>query len=85
MAKNKKALQYRRSSKPVPLWTEAKLVTIRRHRTEGILSFGVSTISRQQVLSDYERVWKQTIVEEAYQQAIVELLEQGHVVLRVED
>ncbi|MFA0039637.1 hypothetical protein AB4564_18340 [Vibrio sp. 10N.222.51.E8] len=45
----------------------------------------MSTISRQQVLSDYERVWKQTIVEEAYQQAIVELLEQGHVVLRVED
>jgi hypothetical protein len=45
----------------------------------------VSTISRQQVLSDYERVWEQTIVEEAYQQALVELLKQGHVVLRVED
>ncbi|CAH6785129.1 hypothetical protein VCHA39O220_100008 [Vibrio chagasii] len=34
----------------------------------------MSTISRQQVLSDYERVWEQTIVEEAYQQALVELL-----------
>ncbi|PML53366.1 hypothetical protein [Vibrio sp. 10N.261.52.A1] len=45
----------------------------------------MSTISRQQILSDYERVWEQTIVEEAYQQAIVELLEQGHVMLRVED
>ncbi|MEZ8279905.1 hypothetical protein AB4519_09425 [Vibrio splendidus] len=45
----------------------------------------MSTISRPQVLPNYERVWEQTIVEEAYQQAIVELLEQGNVVLRVED
>ncbi|OEE06268.1 hypothetical protein OC7_01455 [Vibrio cyclitrophicus ZF270] len=61
------------------------MVSIRRHRIEGALSFGVSTISRSQVLPNYERVWEQTIVEEAYQQAIVELLEQGEVVLRVED
>ncbi|MGR5392123.1 hypothetical protein [Vibrio crassostreae] len=85
MAKKKKALQSQRPTKPVPSWTEAKLVTIRRHRIEGELSFGVSTITRQQVLPNYERVWEQTIVEEAYQQAIVELLEQGEVVLRVED
>ncbi|MEZ8944475.1 hypothetical protein AB6E30_10505 [Vibrio sp. 10N.247.311.12] len=85
MAKKKKTLQAQRVTKPAPLWTEAKLVTIRRHRSEGQLTFGVSTISRQQVLSNYERVWEQTIVEEAYQQAIVELLEQGEVVLRVED
>ncbi|MEZ9553541.1 hypothetical protein AB4248_01280 [Vibrio splendidus] len=85
MAKKKKALQSQRPTKPVPSWTEAKLVSIRRHRIEGALSFGVSTISRSQVLPNYERVWEQTIVEEAYQQAIVELLEQGEVVLRVED
>ncbi|MGR4999462.1 hypothetical protein [Vibrio celticus] len=87
MAKKKKALQSQpqRVTKPAPSWTEAKLVTIRRHRIEGTLSFGVSTISRQQVLPDYERVWEQTIVEEAYQHVIVELLEQGDVVLRVED
>ncbi|MCW8345484.1 hypothetical protein AB4425_20180 [Vibrio sp. 10N.261.51.A1] len=85
VAKKKKALQSRRITQPGPSWTEAKLVTIRRHRIEGTLSFGVSTISRQQVLPDYERVWEQTIVEEAYQQAIVELLDQGEVVLRVED
>lgn len=84
MAKKKKKLQSKRLTKPNPSWTEAKLVTIRRHRVEGALSFGVSTISRQQVLPNYERVWEQTIVEEAYQQAIVELLEQGEVVLRVE-
>lgn len=85
MAKKKKTLQFRRINQPAPSWTEAKLVSVRRHRIEGTLSFGVSTISRQQVLPDYERVWEQTIVEEAYQQAIVELLEQGEVVLRVED
>lgn len=85
MAKKKKALQSQRLAKPAPSWTEAKLVTIRRHRIEGSLSFGVSTISRQQVLPNYERVWEQTIVEEAYQHAIVELLEQGNIVLRVED
>ncbi|MFA0348270.1 hypothetical protein AB4486_15125 [Vibrio sp. 10N.222.55.C6] len=85
MVKKKKALQSKRLPKPVSSWTEAKLVTIRRHRIEGSLSFGVSTISRQQVLPNYERVWEQTIVEEAYQHAIVELLEQGEVVLRVED
>ncbi|MEZ9300094.1 hypothetical protein AB4277_20800 [Vibrio splendidus] len=45
----------------------------------------MSTISRQQVLPEYERIWEQTIVEEAYQQAMGELLEQGDVVLRVED
>ncbi|CAK2444554.1 hypothetical protein VCRA2116O29_250004 [Vibrio crassostreae] len=49
------------------------------------MSFGVSTISRQQVLPNYERVWEQTLVQEAYQQAVSELLEQGNVVLRVED
>ncbi|ROP11022.1 hypothetical protein [Vibrio crassostreae] len=85
MAKKKKALQYPRTTKPVPSWTEVKLVTIRRHRIEGELSFGVSTISRQQVLPNYERVWEQTLVQEAYQQAVSELLEQGNVVLRVED
>ncbi|MEZ8618966.1 hypothetical protein AB6D33_24260 [Vibrio splendidus] len=85
MAKKKKTLQSKRLTKPVPSWTEAKLITIKRHRIEGALSFGVSTISRPQVLPNYERVWEQTIVEEAYQQAIVELLEQGDVVLRVED
>lgn len=85
MAKKKKALQSQRPTKPVPSWTEAKLVTIRRHRIEGELSFGVSTITRQQVLPNYERVWEQTLVEEAYQKAIFELLEQGNVVLRVED
>lgn len=85
MAKKKKALQSRSITQPGPSRTEAKLVTIRRHRIEGTLSFGVSTISTQQVLPDYERVWEQTIVEEAYQQAIVELLDQGEVVLRVED
>lgn len=85
MAKKKKTLQLRRITQPVPSWTEAKLVSVWRHRIEGTLSFGVSTISRQQVLPDYERVWEQTIVEEAYQRAIVELLEQGEVVLRVED
>ncbi|CAH6901437.1 conserved hypothetical protein [Vibrio chagasii] len=87
MAKKKKSLQSKskRLTKPTPSWAEAKLVTIRRHRSEGQLTFGVSTISRQQVLPNYERVWEQTIVEEAYQHAIVELLEQGEVVLRVED
>ncbi|CDT63466.1 conserved hypothetical protein [Vibrio coralliirubri] len=45
----------------------------------------MSIISRQQVLPEHGRVWEQIIVEEAYQQALVELLEQGHVVLRVED
>ncbi|MEZ8643032.1 hypothetical protein [Vibrio cyclitrophicus] len=85
MAKKKKTLQAQRLTKPVSSWTEAKLITIKRHRIEGALSFGVSTISRPQVLPNYERVWEQTIVEEAYQQAIVELLEQGEVVLRVED
>lgn len=85
MAKKKKSIQSKRSTKPAPLWTEAKLVTVRRHRIEGELTFGVSTISRQQVLPNYERVWEQTLVEEAYQQAIVALLEQGNVVLRVED
>ncbi|MFS1463525.1 hypothetical protein BCU30_020065 [Vibrio lentus] len=85
MAKNKKALQSQRPTKPTPSWTEAKLVTIRRHRIKGKLSFGVSTITRQQILPNYERVWEQTLVEEAYQQAISELLEQGNVVLRVED
>ncbi|MFA0224233.1 hypothetical protein AB4483_09195 [Vibrio splendidus] len=81
----KKKLQSRRLAKPVLSWTEVKLITSRRHRIEGVLSFGVSTISRQQVLPEYERIWEQTIVEEAYQQAIGELLEQGDVVLRVED
>ena len=85
MAKKKKTLQSKRPTKPAPSWTEAKLVTIRRHRLEGELIFGVSTISRHQVLPNYERVWEQTLVEEAYQQAIVALLEQGNVVLRVED
>ncbi|MEZ8778179.1 hypothetical protein AB6D85_11225 [Vibrio splendidus] len=85
MAKKKKTLPSKRLTKPVPSWTEAKLITIKRHRIEGALSFDVSTISRPQVLPNYERVWEQTIVEEAYQQAIVELLEQGEVVLRVED
>ncbi|CAK1817152.1 conserved hypothetical protein [Vibrio crassostreae] len=85
MAKKKKAPQSQRVTKPAPLWTEAKLVTVRRHRNEGQLTFGVSTISRQQVLPEYQRVWDQNVVEEAYQQAIVELLEQGNVVLRVED
>ncbi|MEZ9996955.1 hypothetical protein AB4428_01405 [Vibrio lentus] len=73
MAKKKKALQSQRPTKPVLSWTE------------GELNFGVSIISRQQVLPNYERVWEQTLVEEAYQQAISELLEQGNVVLRVED
>ncbi|CAH7068774.1 hypothetical protein VCHA49P379_90007 [Vibrio chagasii] len=41
----------------------------------------MSIISRQQVLPEHGRVWEQTIVEEAYQQALVELLEQGHVVI----
>ncbi|CAK3512132.1 hypothetical protein [Vibrio crassostreae] len=74
MAKKKKALQSRRLTKLASSWKEAKLVTIRRNRIEDTLSFGVSTISRLQVLPDYERVWEQTIVEEAYQQVIVELL-----------
>ncbi len=56
MAKKKKALQTKRLTKPTPSWAEAKLVTIRRHRSEGQLTFGVSTISRQQVLPNYERV-----------------------------
>ncbi|CAH7172526.1 CRISPR-associated helicase Cas3 [Vibrio chagasii] len=80
-----KKLHSKRLTKPTHSWTQAKLVTIRRHRIEGELSFGASTISRQQVLPNYERVWEQTIVEEAYQQVIVELLEQGSVVLRVDD
>ncbi|CAK2230156.1 hypothetical protein VCRA2113O326_80201 [Vibrio crassostreae] len=85
MAKKKKERQSRRLAKPVLSWTEVKLITSRRHRIEGALSFRVSTISRQQVLPEYERIWEQTIAEEAYQQAMGELLDQGDVVLRVED
>lgn len=61
MVKKEKALHSQRPTKPVPSWTEAKLVTIRRHRIEGELSFGVSTIFRQQVLPNYERVWNKLL------------------------
>lgn len=79
----KKVTKVAKLSRPTPSWSEAKLVTVRRHRVDGALIFGVSTITRPQVLPEYERVWDQVILDELYQREISKLLDENHVVLKV--
>lgn len=72
-------------SKPTPTWTTATLITVARHRdSEGHLVFQQSTVERSLKIPDnYERIWSQERSDEAYQERIKILLEQGHVVLKV--
>lgn len=64
----------------------AKLVTVSKHRVNGVLQYGVSEVTAQEAKRMQPlpaRHWEPTNGEEPHHQEIDRLLEQGHVVLSI--
>jgi len=77
--KNKNAVK--KNGNP-SFWTEATLILVDNHRTNGKLNFIETIIGKQNIKKNNERIWFKEKENEEYQIRINQLLEEGKVVIR---